>query len=576
MLPSRPSVRPLLAVQAWSLLTLSVLSIAWVWRAWSAQPAIVQAPRAAIEQSRAAATEAMLSPYHFAVTRDAAHAARTRDAVAEAGAALKVIRPLVPGARAPVDAALQALADLEAATGRVYAAAPGTDITGVWKEVDLARGKLVTAIANVENTVEARIQVAAEEAVAGLLAIWAGMAIVQLSVNSLARRRAQSNEEHEARTVRGVVVDIGGALRQAASGAPAPPISRPEPGSAFEPLADASRDIIVALDALRAANARMRKSTSFTQDLIEALANAETQGEVLDTTVRAGRVAYPDARFQVLLIDPATNDVQAHDDRDPAACTLTCADQCPAVKRGRTLHHGGAGGISRCARLKAPDVRVTCAPVMTDGRFAAVSQLAGYAPDAVQFEDLEALGLALGARLGVVRSLEAKSREASTDALTGLANRRKLQEHLARLDPTETPFCVVAADLDHFKALNDAYGHEEGDRCLRIFARVLEDASRGSDLACRVGGEEFLVLLPGVGLRAGLAVSMRVRTLLADALADDPIQFTVSLGVAARPDHGGTSDAVIRAADAALYEAKENGRDQVVPARGGALLGAAR
>ena len=102
MLPSRPSVRPLLAVQAWSLLTLSVLSIAWVWRAWSAQPAIVQAPRAAIEQSRAAATEAMLSPYHFAVTRDAAHAARTRDAVAEAGAALKVIRPLVPGARAPV------------------------------------------------------------------------------------------------------------------------------------------------------------------------------------------------------------------------------------------------------------------------------------------------------------------------------------------------------------------------------------------------------------------------------------------------------------------------------------------
>lgn len=576
MLPSRPSIRPLLGVQAWSLLTLSVLSLAWVWRAWSAQPAIVHAPRAAIEQSRAAATEAMLSPYHYAITRDPSHAARTRDAVAEANAALKVLRPLVPSARGPVDAAQKALADLEAATGRVYASTPGTDLTGVWEEVDIARGRLQESLTGVEGAVEARIQRAAEEAVAGLLAIWAGMAIIQFGVNSLARRRAQSNEEYVARTVRAAVVDIGGALRQSASGAAAPPVQKAEPGSAFEPLADAARDAIAALDALRAANARMRKSTSFTQDLIDALSNAETPGEVLDTTVRAGRVAYPDARFQVLLVDAATGDARPHDDRDPPACTMSCAEHCPALKRGRTLHHGGAGGIARCARLKSADQRVTCAPVMTDGRFVAVSQLAGYAPDAVQFEDLEALGLALGARLGVVRSLEAKSREAATDALTGLANRRKLQEHLTRLDPSDVPFCIVAADIDHFKRLNDAYGHEEGDRCLRLFAQVLLEACRGSDLACRVGGEEFLVLLPGVGIRAGLAVAMRVRTLLAEALADDPIQFTVSLGVAARPDHGSTSDAVIRAADGALYEAKENGRDQVVPARGGALLDAAR
>jgi diguanylate cyclase (GGDEF)-like protein len=144
------------------------------------------------------------------------------------------------------------------------------------------------------------------------------------------------------------------------------------------------------------------------------------------------------------------------------------------------------------------------------------------------------------------------------------------------LDKAGIGYTLVMADLDHFKQLNDQFGHDVGDQCLEIFSQVLKDACRGSDLPCRLGGEEFVLVLPGVGVKAGLAVALRVRSYLARAAAQGPAPFTVSLGVASSPDHGTSADAVLRAADAALFDAKEAGRDQVVPARMQTNLEAAR
>ena len=300
--------------------------------------------------------------------------------------------------------------------------------------------------------------------------------------------------------------------------------------------------------------------------LMDALAMAESEVEVVSTASRAARVAYPDASYQLLRIEGDYALLRPVDAMPEPACAVDGAERCPAVRKGRTLHHGIGQGIVRCPHLAEDSGCVTCAPVLLNGHAYGVSQLAGYIPSQTGLDDLESLGLALAARLGVVRSLAASEREASTDPLTGLANRRRFTERLADLDRNGSHYCLIVADIDHFKAINDRHGHDVGDRCLQIFAQVLRDACRNSYLPCRHGGEEFVAVLPDAGMRAGLAVAMRIRALLREAGRKAPTPFTVSMGVAAHPNHGDQGDRVLRAADAAMYDAKESGRDQVIPA----------
>ena len=102
---------------------------------------------------------------------------------------------------------------------------------------------------------------------------------------------------------------------------------------------------------------------------------------------------------------------------------------------------------------------------------------------------------------------------AGTDSLTELANRRAMDEHLRRLDGAEVPYTVIVADLDHFKQINDTHGHDVGDRCLQLFADILKEACRDTDIACRPGGEEFSLILSGAGTDAGMAVASRIRAM---------------------------------------------------------------
>ncbi|MCZ8164184.1 GGDEF domain-containing protein [Silanimonas sp.] len=169
--------------------------------------------------------------------------------------------------------------------------------------------------------------------------------------------------------------------------------------------------------------------------------------------------------------------------------------------------------------------------------------------------------------------LQTVEEEAATDPLTGVLNRRALDRLLAR----ETDRCeaqggmvsVLALDLDHFKAVNDTHGHAVGDEALRAFARRIRGPLRQSDHLARVGGEEFIVLLPGAPLSNAHEIAERLRAIVAEApLVDVPrVAVTVSIGVAAfRPGDGGTD--LLARADAAAYEAKRSGRDRVVLAEG--------
>jgi len=159
---------------------------------------------------------------------------------------------------------------------------------------------------------------------------------------------------------------------------------------------------------------------------------------------------------------------------------------------------------------------------------------------------------------------------AVTDPLTGLHNRRyinsRLRQALSSAHNGGAPVSVLIADIDHFKSINDLYGHEAGDVVLRDFAERIEDAMRALDLASRYGGEEFLVLMPGAGLAEARVAGERLRSVVADKpfLLEDgtDIAVTVSVGLAqAQP--GETLEMLLRRADTALYTAKHEGRNQV-------------
>ena len=159
---------------------------------------------------------------------------------------------------------------------------------------------------------------------------------------------------------------------------------------------------------------------------------------------------------------------------------------------------------------------------------------------------------------------------ARTDELTGLLNRRgtlaRLETEVARSARTGTPLALAMLDLDHFKNVNDTFGHSVGDEMLRHFARLVDDESRSYDIVGRLGGEEFLLIAPETDLEEAAIVAERIRTRVAAEplrMNGEPIPMTVSIGVTELTD-GEDIDALLLRADAAMYAAKDAGRDQVV------------
>jgi diguanylate cyclase (GGDEF)-like protein len=184
--------------------------------------------------------------------------------------------------------------------------------------------------------------------------------------------------------------------------------------------------------------------------------------------------------------------------------------------------------------------------------------------DGDRVSDLGTLANLAGARIGLLRVMAETQLQAATDNLTGLMNRRTLENATHQLRSTGTSFTVAMADLDRFKELNDTYGHETGDRALRVFARSLQSSVRSQDLVGRHGGEEFVVVFPHCAAEHARVALEAARAKLEAALAASGLPtFTASFGVV----EAGASEAfatVISRADAALFHAKRNGRDRVV------------
>ncbi|SDQ11760.1 diguanylate cyclase [Quadrisphaera sp. DSM 44207] len=170
--------------------------------------------------------------------------------------------------------------------------------------------------------------------------------------------------------------------------------------------------------------------------------------------------------------------------------------------------------------------------------------------------------------LSSARLLVQVRRQAETDGLTGVANRRTfdrtLAQELARGAAAGQPVTLVMVDIDHFKRLNDAFGHQTGDLVLKRVAHALETAVRRSDLLARYGGEEFAVVVPGASPEEVVEIAERLRAAVREASSDPAV--TASFGVATAVGAAATPERLLAAADQALYRSKEGGRDRVTAA----------
>jgi two-component system, cell cycle response regulator len=191
-------------------------------------------------------------------------------------------------------------------------------------------------------------------------------------------------------------------------------------------------------------------------------------------------------------------------------------------------------------------------------------------PEALHFLDLVNASLAIAFRNAL--TYDQLQQLAANDSLTGMFNRRfgmaRLQEEYGRAIRSGSPVGICLFDLDHFKLVNDTYGHPTGDKVLVHVSKILRGALREGDVALRYGGEEFMIVLPGASITDAFDIADRIRRLVAETVfqhGSNALALTISGGAAAWPDFDAASaDALVRRADESLYKAKEEGRNRIV------------
>ena len=348
-------------------------------------------------------------------------------------------------------------------------------------------------------------------------------------------------------------------------------------GQAFDDVAESLTTLLTQMES-------DAKRADFGRQLGEAMEMVDTEADVLAVVERAFDQIDPGAPMEMLLADSS----RAHLSRAAVSpgggapgCGVSSPYSCAAVRKGVTTTFETSDALNSCHKLRdrPGDPRsAVCVPVSFMGRALGVLHTtgpAGIPPAAEVQRQLTTLSRHTGTRLGTVRAFTRTELQASTDSLTGLLNRRTLENRVRELTRERARFALALIDLDRFKQLNDTYGHEAGDRALRLFSQVLRESVRGEDIAGRLGGEEFVVVLADCDITGALPALERIRTQLAAAVASSAgPSFTASFGVT-DSTAGVDLQELLRIADAGLLRAKDEGRDRIVvgtPADAAALI----
>lgn len=324
-------------------------------------------------------------------------------------------------------------------------------------------------------------------------------------------------------------------------------------------------------------------------DMLQACLTVEEAYRSLAELIRP---LFPEMTGAVLMISASKHLVEAvasWGDPDLLCQLMFTPNDCWAIRRGRSHWVGAEHTGIRCQHVspdttlrnasggQTPPVETLCVPMMAQGDTLGVLHLATGQGGWVT-PSRERLAVAVAEHVAValanLRLREALQQQSIRDALTGLFNRRYLEEslerELRRSERKQQSLSIILFDVDHFKRLNDTHGHDAGDLVLRELGLFIKSQVRGSDIACRYGGEEFLLILPEASLDIAQERAERIREGFKHLNLQHRQQalgiVTLSLGVAAFPQHGTTGAAVIQVADAALYAAKHQGRDRVVTA----------
>jgi diguanylate cyclase (GGDEF)-like protein len=354
-------------------------------------------------------------------------------------------------------------------------------------------------------------------------------------------------------------------------------------------LQKAQGSLTSANDALRRhvsqLESRNREMTRLVE-LGELLSSSQTSAEVAAVISRVVPPLFAgDAGAFYELNDEggAVEAVAAWGDPPPTRQTFL-PTECLALRSGQVHVMDGSASELRCPHVEeaTPDGAV-CAPLIANGESLGVLhlQLRQVAPEgqrAAVLADREHLMRTLAEQLELslanFRLRERLREQSARDQLTGLFNRRYMEEsvdrELRRASRDGSTLGLLMMDLDHFKDLNDGFGHAAGDLMLRAVGGFLGSSVRGDDVACRFGGEEFVVIFPRASLentrRRAESLREGMKGLQLDPSGPTLPSITMSIGVACSPDHGATREQLIDAADVALYRAKADGRDRVVVA----------
>jgi len=329
-----------------------------------------------------------------------------------------------------------------------------------------------------------------------------------------------------------------------------------------------------------AAQRRREERRAVTRERQTAFAHAlqmsDSEEEAHDLVKRHLETSVETAGVTVLYRDASGARLQATtpvDEGTPLASALAQAEprSCLAVRLGAAHEQGGgAEALMQCGLCgKTGRERATCSPLLVHGEVIGSVQVAhDEALDVDQREQVADTVTQAAPVIANLRNLAVAELRAATDALTGLANRRSLNDTIKRMlaqsARAETSLSVVALDLDHFKQINDRYGHDRGDEVLAAAATALRTSLRVSDFVSRSGGEEFVVLLPDTGLDGAFVAAENLRAAL-EAMTVPGLdqRVTGSFGIAVHPEDAASAEDLLRRADRALYLAKRNGRNRI-------------
>jgi diguanylate cyclase (GGDEF)-like protein len=328
------------------------------------------------------------------------------------------------------------------------------------------------------------------------------------------------------------------------------------------------------------------REVALLNELSEMLQACVTQVEAYEVIGQLGRHFFPGETGALCIQSASGNLVErvsvwgaaAGGEAVPA---VFAPEDCWALRRGRLYASDPGSPALRCRHAQAAEGLATlCVPMLAhDGSIGLLhlQHPAGEGPggDENQRRLAQTVADSVALALANLNLRETLRQQSVRDPLTTLFNRRYLEETLERevrrAARAGGALAVIMLDIDHFKVFNDTFGHDAGDAVLREFGRYLRAQFRGADIACRYGGEEFVLVLPEatLGQAAERAEQLRMgaKHLQVPSHGQPLGAISVSLGVAAYPEHGESSEALLRAADAALLRAKRQERDRVVVAK---------